>query len=615
MNMRKNSPQAFKSFEAFWANARMQAKMFCYLLFFIAIVQLALNLANFILLPEAGQGTKLLYFKSLMAYAIYEVPILNAAKFFQIYQQEVDARMFLYSYQRVFFYYNAHIQHYFNQSCYAWLLLPVSYFAFWWRSRRTFNDKHLRGTIIISDKAFGRKIKKKSPNILLNQKISIPFACENRHFLIIGKPGSGKTQLNCRGIEKVIERNEKAIIYDFKGDYVAKFFNPATDILFNPVDTRTVKWSLFNEIDSEIDIEAIVASLIPPAKRTDDFWDNAARDVLYAIFIYCLINNKKTNEDLYQMSILPRKILIEKFKEFTGMERGVAPLEEEKTGNSVISTLSQYIKVFAYIRHTDGDFSISKWTAKTLTANNSGRIFISNYMKLSTILRPILSLFIDIFACNVLMLPEDLNRRIFFFLDEFGTLQKLQNITNLLKLSRSFGCSLWLGIQDNGQLESIYGQDLCQTIINSCGNTFIFALDDHRTAKAMSDKISDREVRRANENFSYGVHDFKDGHSLSQQEKIEKAVLPSEIMTLGDLEFYLKLATFPEYCKTKLTYRQYLATHPSFIEQKNITQYILQSQQTDDLKHVELTPSQTEMEKTTTEKEQTHDEETPPPLV
>ena len=62
-------------------------------------------------------------------------------------------------------------------------------------------------------------------NIKINKRLSIPFKCENRHFFTIGKPGAGKTQLLCRAIEKVVERNDKAIVYDFKGDYISRFYN------------------------------------------------------------------------------------------------------------------------------------------------------------------------------------------------------------------------------------------------------------------------------------------------------------------------------------------------------------------------------------------------------
>lgn len=558
----RNNPQAYKSFESFWTQARMQAKMIFYIMIFTATSQLLTNLAHFFWMPEPYPHARIYYLKTLMAYLIYNIPILGDANFFSYVGHDLSAKAYLQAFFSLFNYYSVKISIFFGQSFFCWVLMPLVTLLFWWRSRRNHRDIYLRGARLLSEKEFARKIKKEATNIVINPKISIPFDSENRHFLIIGKPGAGKTQLNCRAIAKVIERNDKAIIYDFKGDYVAKFFNPATDILFNPLDARSVKWCIFNEISSAIYIETLVYALIPPAKKAENFWENAARDVLYCMIFYCYQNGLTTNQDLHLISQYPRAKLIKIFEATPGCERGIAPISEEKVGSSVLSTLAQYTKVFEYTRLMAGDFSIKKWAQTTGPVR---RIFITNYSDLGPILRPILSLVIDVFAASIFTLPEDINRRIFLFLDEFGTLQPLGNVTNLLKLSRSFGCSIWIGIQDTGQLENLYGQNLTRTIINSCGNNFIFGLDDGNTARQFAEKIGSREVRAVNENFSYGVSDLKDGHSMSKQEKIEQVVLPSEITELRDLEFYVKFVSHAGFCKSNMPYQSYPEKNPSFV--------------------------------------------------
>ncbi|MBF0208658.1 MAG: type IV secretion system DNA-binding domain-containing protein, partial [Oligoflexia bacterium] len=157
-------------------------------------------------------------------------------------------------------------------------------------------------------------------------------------------------------------------------------------------------------------------------------------------------------------------------------------------------------------------------------------------------------------------------RRIFFFLDEFGTLQRLNNILNMLKLSRSYGGSVWIGIQDMGQIENIYGRESTKTIMNSCGNTIIFGVDELLTAEYLSKKIGDRERSNIDKNFSFGLSEYRDGHSMSERTMVEKTILPSDIMGLEDLSFYFKLATLREFTKSKLEYKKYPATTQSFIE-------------------------------------------------
>jgi type IV secretory pathway TraG/TraD family ATPase VirD4 len=85
----------------------------------------------------------------------------------------------------------------------------------------------------------------------------------------------------------------------------------------------------------------------------------------------------------------------------------------------------------------------------------------------------VLSLFIELAGKRVLSLPDDLQRRFFFFIDEFGT---LNNIPTMRTNGRSKGMSIWIAIQDIGQIERIYGMDLSQTIVNSCATSFAYPI-------------------------------------------------------------------------------------------------------------------------------------------
>ncbi|MBF0206918.1 MAG: type IV secretion system DNA-binding domain-containing protein, partial [Oligoflexia bacterium] len=240
-------------------------------------------------------------------------------------------------------------------------MLPCFYSFFWFKSRNVLRERHIRGAVFLSDREFSKKIKNHKNDIELNRQISIPFNCENRHSFTIGRPGAGKTQLLCKVIEKVVARNEKAIIYDFKGDFVSRFYDPTTDIIFNPLDERSVGWCIFNEIKTVTNIEAICASLIPPAPKTEPFWDNAARDVLYSVLYYCWTNKLLINKELFETAINNRDTLLEKFSKTPGCERGVRPLEETKVGASVLSTFSTYVKFLEYTKNMAGDFSIKDW--------------------------------------------------------------------------------------------------------------------------------------------------------------------------------------------------------------------------------------------------------------
>lgn len=561
--MRNNKTEAFKGFIRYITDLKMILRMLLQFVLIIVTLQLIFNVIYFYRLDSVYANAKLIYFKTLFATLFKQVPFINGIKIFTIGQYELDSAQFSYVYSKLLLFYNHHILTGFTNSLYLWLLLPCFYFFFWNKSKSVLKERYIRGAMVLRDKEFAKKIKVGSNMITLNNHLSIPFDCENRHVFTIGRPGAGKTQLLCRAIEKVIERNDRAIIYDFKGDFISRFYNPSTDMIFNPLDQRSIGWCLFNEIQGQTNIESICASLIPVSNKTETFWENAARDVLYSVLYWCWKNKLTSNKDIYNLTIKNREELLELFSKTAGCERGIKPLEETKVGASVLSTFSQYVKFLEYTKNMNGTFSIKDW----ITSDSSGgRIFITNFAEISQVMQPLISLFIDIFANRILMLPENIERRIFFFLDEFGTLQKLNNILNMLKLSRSYGGSVWIGIQDAGQIENVYGRESTKTIINSCGNSIIFGVDEPQTADLLSKKIGETERSNIDKNFSFGLSEYRDGHSMSERTMIEKAVLPSDIMALEDLNFYFKLAKFSEFTKSKLDYKKFPSINPSFIE-------------------------------------------------
>ena len=126
-------------------------------------------------------------------------------------------------------------------------------------------DKNfVRGSLIIDQAKLAGQLKNRTDDnsLPITSTLKIPGNIETTHFFICGRPGAGKSQLLYRVIQKVLERKDKVIFYDFKGDQVAKFFNQDKDLLFNPFDKRCVNWNIFNEIETQLDIRSIANSMI-----------------------------------------------------------------------------------------------------------------------------------------------------------------------------------------------------------------------------------------------------------------------------------------------------------------------------------------------------------------
>ena len=423
------------------------------------------------------------------------------------------------------------------------ILYPLVIFYFKRRTRKL-KYRYIRGAKFMSIKEYNRHIKKRKK--YLKQKF--PFgevymerSNETRHSIIIGRPGTGKTVCISQILHTAKQSSEKAVIYDFKGDYISKFYNPKTDLIFNPLDARSLGWNLFNEIKTPMDIEAIASSLIPPSITTNDpFFINGARDLLTGIIHYLHEQNQRTNQDIWNLITTSITHIEQCLRDVKGAERGHSYIQDasSKQALGVHSTLMQYASCFEYMADTDGDFSIATW----LNSNQKGMIFVSNYSEIEDTLRPILSLFIDLLGRKLLSMPESNTRRIYFMLDEFGTLQRLTTIIKLLTLSRSKGGCVFLGIQDIGQIDKLYSKEHRQSILNACGNTVIFSVADYESATICSQRIGETEYYETESSLSVGIQDFRDGTNYTQRKRKELLFLPADIQKLPELSAIVRFA-------------------------------------------------------------------------
>ena len=110
--------------------------------------------------------------------------------------------------------------------------------------------------------------------------VPYPKRAETQHTIVSGTTGSGKTVLISDLVEQIRKRGERCVVYDKMGSYTRSFFDPERDVLLNPLDARSPRWSPFFEARSPRDFDTMAAALIPQQKDTvDPFWVTAARQL------------------------------------------------------------------------------------------------------------------------------------------------------------------------------------------------------------------------------------------------------------------------------------------------------------------------------------------------
>lgn len=453
----------------------------------------------------------------------------------------------------------------------VYLLAPAFFRYFKRVSEEESGVVHLRGHRLIPAKELNRELLKlKEKRYLPIGGISIPFSFETLHGLVLGATGGGKTTAFLQIHESLKERGARGLVFDSKGDFIARKYDPSNDILFNPVDARCVGWNVFNEIKSNLDIEKIGSSLFPEThKERDAYWRMAAKDIFIGLLHHLWRTNQRTNKAVWEAVSAPvgdiRKWLSAIPEGRPGarhLEGGEGQVYQQTAG--CLSSLMQFTRCFEYLAGINGSFSVAQWVRE-----GGGFIYLGNPKKAQETLRPILTLMVDLVGYNILDLSEDIDRRIYLLIDEFGALQKINTLIDLLTLGRSKGASCWIGAQDLGRPWETYGEATVETIFNNTGTRLIFRLEAPDTVSYLERAIGERELSEVEPSFSMGPSDHRDGLSFGRKKRIEKIIMAGEIASLPKLNCFIKVGNHNP-AKIQLTIKDFPVRNESFVPRKDL---------------------------------------------
>ncbi|MEM9098086.1 MAG: type IV secretion system DNA-binding domain-containing protein [Pseudomonadota bacterium] len=554
----------------------------------------------------------------------------------------------------------------------------VSIFLFWWiaraRGESSYGDLIARGEALVDGRTLAKLIRRKGPvsQIAIND-VRLPEQALNRHIFIAGSTRSGKS-LNIKRATSVIrERREMAIIYDKVGDYIAEFYDPERgDLLFNPADARSPKWSPWCEGTTPMDLRRIANSLIPaPADSKNVYFHEAARSLFVS-----LLNRVGREQD--------RSIarLLEIAYSWPAQEKGLylrgtesaKHFEGSDAGRDVDSTMAVFIKALMLLPIGSGgseDRSIREFIRRSAAIQDEGGkglveieraqferhsqmiaearrgynehgyhwawrnyagfldgvsllpedleiptsnptmlagwqmqhrdlvhqfweqqdkrleaeyarkaaklevegdrmqkqgrapwLFIGTSTEHLDASRPLIATWLDIAATTLLSLQPREDRRIWFVLDEWHTLQRLVRLQDLLAEGAKYGVCVLAGTQNIGQLRANYGRDQAEVMLSLFNTKGILRMPEPDTAQWGSRLMGDLVWDKSNESIRYGTSETMDGASLQSSRVVEAKVMPNDIMSLPDLEGYVMVTGGYPAARTKTRFQPKLDQRP-----------------------------------------------------
>ena len=446
---------------------------------------------------------------------------------------------------------------------------------FRWRGSRLKRSKRLRGAELVTARALRARIEPLPGRVVRAAVgaqapyriagVPYPDRAETQHTIVSGTTGSGKTVLISDIVAQIRKRGERCVIYDKMGSYTRAFFDPARDVLLNPLDARAPRWSPFFEARSPRDFDMMAAALIPQQKDTvDPFWVTAARQ-LFANGAGVLWRKGETNNRVLVEHLL-KTDLSELAQAMEGtVAQSIVDPKNPKTALSVRAMLTANIGAMEVLADSGQPFSIRNWIGEE---RDSGCLFLTSRGDQHASLRGLISTWLEIAVNALLSLGQNDGRRVWVILDELPTLHQVPSLQPGLAESRQFGGCFVLGVQVASALRDLYGRNGAETISGLCGTRVVFAAPDRDTAQWSAESLGRSEVEEFAEGVSYGADPYRDGVTLTPKRELQALALPSEIMRLPNLNGYLKVPGPYPVARIELRYVKRPKVAPRFVARR-----------------------------------------------
>lgn len=151
---------------------------------------------------------------------------------------------------------------------------------------------------------------------------------------------------------------------------------------------------------------------------------------------------------------------------------------------------------------------------------------------------------------------EDLSlpRNVYFILDEFGNMPKIEKFDKMITVGRSRKIWFNMVVQSYSQLSNVYGNEVADIVKSNCGMKMFIGSNDIGTCEEFSKLCGNMTVRTTSTSSAIGG---KEGDiNLSSQTQVRPLIYPSELQMLNNKEstgnaIIVTFGNFP--LKTKYT--------------------------------------------------------------
>lgn len=348
---------------------------------------------------------------------------------------------------------------------------------------------------------------------------------------------------------------------------------PTKDELKSDLDSTKAK--LINEAENYL--HDIAISLCPIQSKTDSSWERGAQDFLWGVMLAMLEDSgdpelKMTRErfNLYNVA----KIASIKDND---PDNPFGTLKNYFLGRPITSKAASLVATAINNAPNTTKSYMGIVTSSLGMFQDSGICFATsaNEMNFET--------FTDRPTCLIIKVPDEqetrhpiatmcilqmykklidkanqtanleLPRNVYFLLDEFANLPKIEKFDSLITVGRSRKIFFSLVVQSYSQLDSKYGAEDAKTIRGNCNIQIYIGSDDQKTKEEFSKLCGDITVKTNNRTLNHGTEGKADNTSVSTSQTSRPLIYPDELGHLPPETVIVKIFNeFP--IKTKMNH-------------------------------------------------------------
>ncbi len=366
--------------------------------------------------------------------------------------------------------------------------------------------------------------------------VSIPRLAVDRHVLLLGDSGNGKSSTIRQILIQIEEQGGSAVVYDPAREYIRQFWKPRRgDIDLNPFDERCPFWTASDEIGHPAEADMLAESVFPIPDETPidkRFFFTAARDVLVE-----LLKHNPTPAQLYRWMCDEEEMI--RLLRGTHVMSQIAEQSPGQRGG-VFGTLTQSAKMFEFLPDEAGR---PRWSARQWAERRQGWIFITSMPMLRGRLQPLITLWVELLLMRV-MNDEEPSRQTYFILDELATLPRIEQLVHALFEARKARAPIVIGLQGKAQQDAKYGR-IAQAMVSMAATKVFLGTTEPEAARWISDSIGEVEIKRYRESRTVSRGSgTQNSESIQSETSRVPLVMPSQIMGLPPLHAYLRHGNF-----------------------------------------------------------------------